>query len=92
MAWGDRAERRVLSNREDSRGRRMSRMAPGAKRTPEGPGGRRVTRRALSSLDCAHQSGAGIVEWAGRAAACVMRCWIRRVAAAWKVMCLVDIL
>ena len=50
----------------------------------------RVTRRAPKSLDCAEQSGAGVVEWAGCATA--LQCWIRRGAVAYKVVCLVVFL
>ena len=57
-------------------------------KTPERPGGRRLTRRALgdqkgaevrvarkapSRSDCADQSGAGVAGCAGRAAGCVER-------------------
>ena len=86
----ERAEQ--LGGQQVARGRRMSGKAPGAKRTPEGPGGRRGTRRAGSSLDCVNQSRAGVVEWAGPAAACVERCWMRRGAAAGQAVCLVVIL
>ena len=36
----------------------------------------RVARNAPSSLDCAGQSGVGAAQWAGRASACVERCWM----------------
>ena len=69
-----------LGGQQVARGRRVSRRAPGAKRTPKGAGGRqavrrvqddqfkcpepRAARKAPSSLDCAEQSGAGVAEWA----------------------------
>ena len=68
-----------LGGQQVASGHRMSRRTSGAKRTPEWPGARTLTRRAPSSLDCADRSGEGVVEWA---AAYVERCWICRDAAA----------
>ena len=82
VAWRRPSRKEVaeqLGGQQVARGRRASRMAPGAKRTPEGPGRQaarrahgdqkdaefRVARKVSSSLGCTDQSGAGVAEWAG---------------------------
>ena len=99
MAWKTPSRKEVaeqLGGQQVTRGRRVPRRTPGAKRTPEGPGGRRVIRmvpnsewpeRRQAAMDCADQSGAGVAEWAGRAVACVKRCWMRRGAAGCRGRC-----
>ena len=80
VAWRRPSRKEVaeqLGGQQAARGRRVSRRALGAKKTPEGPGSSSSQEGAPTSHEQALPSGQGSLLtswWTGRAAARVERC------------------